>query len=217
MPKRPQPAVRRYRGKTPEQLRNERRERLVAAALELFGTQGYPNAPIEKLCSTARVATRHFYEQFDSREALLQAVFDDSMDALGERMHTILVDESLDLRQRVTDAIRSLVLYLLEDPRRGHIVTLESVGVSQQLERHRRKRMHGLAGMIELYIQHLVAESLLPERDYHIPAIGLVGMFDELIIEWLIQDTGLSAGEMAREAIILFRAMITGAQEYRSR
>ncbi|MDN5938479.1 MAG: TetR/AcrR family transcriptional regulator, partial [Salinisphaera sp.] len=68
---------RRYRGRTPAQLRAERRQRLIDAGLALFGERGYANAPIELLCATAKVATRHFYEQFDSREALLQAVFDD--------------------------------------------------------------------------------------------------------------------------------------------
>lgn len=216
MPSRPLPAKRRYRGKTPAQLRAERRERLITAGLDLFGTVGFANAPIEKLCSTSRVATRHFYEQFDSRESLLRAVFDDSMDALNERINSTLTDESRQLPERVSDTIRTIVLYLLEDPRRGHVVVLESVGVSADMERHRRDRMHSLGNAIVLYANHLVAEGMLPERDYHFPAVGLVGMFNELIAEWLVQDTGLSAGEMAREAVILFRAMITGAREYKA-
>jgi hypothetical protein len=35
-----------------------------------------------------------------------------------------------------------------------------------------------------------------------------------LIAEWLTEDTGLTATEMAREAKIMFRAMIFGAQHY---
>ena len=44
------PAARRdYGGRTATQRRAERRQRLMTAALELFGTEGYPATSIERL------------------------------------------------------------------------------------------------------------------------------------------------------------------------
>jgi AcrR family transcriptional regulator len=66
-----------YGGRSEPQRRAERRGRLLAAGLELFGTEGWGGTTIERLCTSAGVATRSFYEEFSSREALLLAVFED--------------------------------------------------------------------------------------------------------------------------------------------
>ncbi|MGZ6827110.1 MAG: TetR/AcrR family transcriptional regulator, partial [Mycobacteriales bacterium] len=66
-----------YGGRSEEERRADRRARLVAAGLELFGTEGWAGATIERLCAGAGVATRSFYEEFSSREALLRAVYED--------------------------------------------------------------------------------------------------------------------------------------------
>ena len=66
-----------YRGQSSTERRAERlRERLLATAVDLFGTAGYAATPIEAICTGAGVTARHFYEHFPSREALLRAVYD---------------------------------------------------------------------------------------------------------------------------------------------
>lgn len=80
-PHRPQRAPRRapqrsYAGRTAAERRADRRERLLTAGLELFGTDGYARTPIERICATAGVSTRNFYEEFTGREALLMALHD---------------------------------------------------------------------------------------------------------------------------------------------
>lgn len=205
---------RRYRGRTPEQLRGERRERLLHAGFELFGQRGYGNAPIETICSTASVATRHFYEQFDGREALLRAVFEALVADIGEVIQSRLTNPERDMHERMSDAIGQSVLFLLEDPRRARLLCLETVGVSREMEAFRREAIHRLAAIIRDYAQELAGTGALPDRDYHFPAVGLVGMVNELLTEWLITDSGLDAGGMAREAVLLFRAVIIGTRRY---
>lgn len=203
-----------YRGLTRAQLADERRERLLAAGMQLFGEQGYTHAPIELICATAKVATRHFYDQFDGREALLRALFDDIAAQLSAHVADALAAESRPLPLRVSDAIYVLVNFLLEDPRRAQVVCIEAVGVSAEMEQHRRKVIHEIAGLVRDYADFLADAGELPQRDYRLPAVAMAGMITELMVEWLVNDTGLSAGEIAREAVILLRAMITGARNY---
>lgn len=207
---------RKYRGRTPEQLREERRQRLLQAGFALFGEQGYGNAPIETICSTASVATRHFYEQFDGREGLLRAVFEVLIAELGSVIQSQLNNAERDAHERMSDAIGQAVLHLLSDPRRAKLLCLETVGVSREMEAFRRAAIHGLAAIIRDYTQNLAIAGTLPERNYHFPAVGMVGMVNELVTEWLVTDTGLDAGGMAREAVLLFRAVIIGTQRYSS-
>lgn len=68
--------TRAYGGVAAEQRAEERKARLLAAALELFARQGYARTTIEALCTEAKVTARHFYQLFDSREAILRALYD---------------------------------------------------------------------------------------------------------------------------------------------
>lgn len=203
-----------YRGLTPQQLAAERRARLLKAGLELFGEQGYANAPIELICATAKVATRHFYDQFDGREALLRALFDDIATQLSARIAAALAIEARALSLRVSDAIYVAVSFLLEDSRRAQVICVEAVGVSTEMEQYRRKVIHEVAGLVRDYAAFLAETGELPQRDYRLSAVGVAGMIIELMVEWLVNDTGLSADDIAREAVILLRAMIAGARTY---
>ncbi|MQA12822.1 MAG: TetR family transcriptional regulator [Pseudonocardiaceae bacterium] len=60
-------AARHYGGRSAQQRRSDRRARLLVAALDLIGTQGYAAATVEALCGAARVSTRTFYEEFGGR------------------------------------------------------------------------------------------------------------------------------------------------------
>lgn len=203
-----------YRGLSAEQLREQRRTRLINAGTDLFGARGYSATPIEAVCSHARVSTRHFYEQFEGRESILHAVYDALVEQVQAIVRAALTEHRTALNQRVADAIETTVRFLLDDPKRGRIMCIEAVGVSPVMESRRRRTTHELAATITRYADHMVEAGLLPDRDYHLPAVALVGMFNELIAEWLTEDTGLTSAEMAREAKILFRAMMFGAQHY---
>ena len=203
-----------YRGLSAEQLRVERYQRLIEAGTQLFGERGYAATPIEAVCSQAKVSTRHFYEQFEGRESILHAVHAELVSSMDAIVRSQLGDRSVPLTQRVADTIEAAVFFLLSEPRRGRILCIEAVGVSEVMERKRRQTTHDLADIIDRYASLMAENGVLPERDYHLPAVALVGMFNELVAEWLTEDTGLSDREMAREAKILFRAMIFGAQQY---
>jgi len=216
-PEKPATAARKrrgYRGLSAEQLRTQRHERLIAAGTELFGARGYAATPIEAVCSQANVSTRHFYEQFEGRESILHAVYDALVERVQAIVRAALTESRAALTQRVADAIETAVRFLLDDPKRGRIMCIEAVGVSPVMEKRRRQTTHALATIINRYASLMADSGMLPPRDYHLPAVALVGMFNELVAEWLTEDTGLTAAEMAREAKIMFRAMMFGAQHY---
>ncbi|ROO30632.1 TetR/AcrR family transcriptional regulator [Salinisphaera japonica] len=203
-----------YRGLSAEELRRQRHQRLIAAGTALFGERGYASTPIEAVCSQAKVSTRHFYEQFGGRESILHAVYASLVTDMEDIIRNALTHGRESLTQRVADTIEASVMFLLDDPRRGRIVCIEAVGVSEAMEKKRRETTHALAEIIRRYAELMAEAGDLPARNYRLPAVALVGMFNELVAEWLTEETGLSAAEMAREAKIMFRAMIFGAQHY---
>lgn len=62
-----------------QSLREESRARIVTAALELFGANGYEATSIKQIAATAGVAQGLIYSHFASKEALLLAIFRQSV------------------------------------------------------------------------------------------------------------------------------------------
>ncbi len=59
-----------------------RRVRIVAAAAELFAADGYPGAGMDQIGAAAGITGPAIYRHFDSKAAILAAVFDGIIDAV---------------------------------------------------------------------------------------------------------------------------------------
>src|SRR5450631_2127010 len=68
-------AARLYRGIDPSERRAQRRERLLDAGLDVFGTHGYASSSIRTVSAAASLNSRYFYESFSDREDLLYFVY----------------------------------------------------------------------------------------------------------------------------------------------
>lgn len=65
-----------YGGQSAEARAEQRRARLIEAAVKVYGAQGYRNATVKAVCEAAGLTERYFYESFENSEALLIAAFD---------------------------------------------------------------------------------------------------------------------------------------------
>ncbi|MTE11804.1 TetR/AcrR family transcriptional regulator [Nocardia aurantiaca] len=64
-------------GRTQEERRAERRERLIAAALDIWLDNGWAAVTMRGVCTRAGLNDRYFYEHFADRDELLGAVWDE--------------------------------------------------------------------------------------------------------------------------------------------
>ncbi|MFF0637624.1 TetR/AcrR family transcriptional regulator [Nocardia sp. NPDC004151] len=72
-------------GRTQEQRRAERRERLITAALDIWLEHGWAAVTMRGVCTRAGLNDRYFYEHFADRDDLLGAVWDEvGFQVLGE-------------------------------------------------------------------------------------------------------------------------------------
>ena len=96
-------------------LREESRARIMTAALERFGRDGYDGTSVRAIAETAGVSVGLLYNYFDGKEGLLRALFEASMadvrasfaaaDAAGapaERIERLVRASLAILRQRQT-------------------------------------------------------------------------------------------------------------------
>ena len=166
-----------YGGRSEPERRAERRARLLAAGLELFGTEGWGATTIERLCSTAAVATRSFYEEFASREALLLAVFEDVLAGVVAEV-TPSVTQETEPEAQIRTALTGYINYLTEDPRRARVVHHE-IRVAGTLERQRHAMTVRFADLIGQ------TGRLARSSRNRLLGIALAGAVSEALVDWV--------------------------------
>jgi AcrR family transcriptional regulator len=174
-----------YRGLPPEDREVARRERLLDAGLEAFGTSGFAASAIESLCARAGVATRSFYEHFESKEDLLVAVHTRIVDALAAEVVAALGSEPRPLEEQVLAGLGAFVRGTVRDLRAARVQLIEVVGVSDRLERHRRETLHSFAAIIERDAARLHAAGQIQRVPDELVVMGLVGATTELMVDWM--------------------------------
>ena len=174
-----------YGGKTAAQRQGERREKLLDAGLELFGTRGYAATTIEMLCAEARLNPRYFYEQFESREQLLRAVYDRHVEDVFKSVVEAVVTAPLDPRLRLETASRAFVAQSLADPRATRINYFEMIGVSRELDARRREVLGYYVDLTAAQIEEIGLEQFAPGLNLHMVAVAVVAAMDGLCIDAL--------------------------------
>ncbi|TDC58009.1 TetR/AcrR family transcriptional regulator [Actinomadura sp. KC345] len=199
------PAPRRsYGGRSAEERRAERRGRLLAAGLELFGTRGYAATSIERLCATASVSTRNFYEEFSGREELLLALHRDINERAADALATAYAEAAgADLPARVERAVRAFVTVTARDPRWARIAFVEVIGVSAGLEQH---RLHWRARWEDTLVE-LAAEAAARDeavdRDYRLTMIAIIGAVNNLVHHWSARGQDIPLDDITAELTAL--------------
>jgi AcrR family transcriptional regulator len=166
-----------YGGRSERERRADRRARLLAAGLDLFGTEGWNTTTIEKLCTSAGVATRSFYEEFASREALLLAVFEDVLAGVVTEVTPQVVALGA-VEDQVRAGLGGYVNYLTADPRRARVVHHE-VRVAGVLENQRH-------AMTVRFAELIARTARLPSSpEGRLLGVALAGAVSESLVDWV--------------------------------
>lgn len=178
-----------YARKTTTERRAERRSRLLEAALDAFGTRGYRAVSIEQLCAEAGISTRNFYEEFANRETLLIALHDDlNARALEAVVAAISELDPGDIEGRALAGVRAYFSVMTSDRRWARIALIETVGVSPEAEAARQAAIERFAAMLEFEAARWRDLGVIPDRDFRLSAIAIVGAIYGLINSWRSDD-----------------------------
>jgi AcrR family transcriptional regulator len=202
--------VRTYRGVTPAQRQAERRERLLAAGLELFGTVGYASTSVRAISAAAGLNSRYFYESFSSREDLLYSVYQTIIDDIfAQAMAAAAGKQSVDAQARA--ALEAAWTAVTTDRRKARIVALEVVGVSERLERLRRRNRHALAKLTADNALTLAGPGIQLRLDPVLTARFLIGGVVEILLDWINGDIDAPPAELLEHFTALFTAAAAAA------
>ena len=103
--------------RTPEQnerIRQATRAAVIDSAMTLFARRGYAHTTIRAIAGNAGISTGLMYHYFESKESLLQAVFDNCMFIIGDAFTKALSGSAPPERLA---ALLSVIFRMLEDDR----------------------------------------------------------------------------------------------------
>jgi len=199
-------APRLYRGLSVAERRAQRREQLLEAGLQLFGTEGYAGSSIRAISAAASLNSRYFYESFTSREDLLFHVY---QDAVGDVARAVIeATAPLEtVEEQARAGLRAAWEVLTSDPRKARVIVLEVVGVSEHLERVRRQNRHAFADILVRNSMQLAGEDIRLRLDPVLTARALIGAAMEVLVDWIHGDVALSPEEIAEHLTKMYTAV----------
>lgn len=188
-----------YGGQTAEERHSERRRQLIEAALAIWTEEGWPAVTMRRVCSTARLTDRYFYESFADRDALLAAAWDClRQDTLATIMTATFAEPDRTAGERLEVAIGAFVHSFEANPKRMRILFAEHSG-SDTLERLMRETVVQFTDLfVQLSRPHLKEGA--DERGFRMTTLMGIGGFLTLLRARLDGVIEVSAAEFIHQA-----------------
>lgn len=187
--------TRSYRGVSAEQRRDQRREQLLEAGLDLLGTQGWRQTTMTAVCTRAGLTERYFYESFANRDELLLAVLDRIAEQIRDVALRALTVPDGAPEAKAEAAIGAFVDLLTDDPRIGRVAMLESA-VAEPLRARRHELLLEFGQLIATQARALYGDDALPPPQDQINGLMLTGGLAELLMAWLTGELPLSRQDL---------------------
>src|ERR1700733_2862370 len=174
-----------------------RRQRLIDAGLQLFGTRGIAAVGIVDVCAEAGLTKRYFYENFASIDGLAEAVFEHvTGNLVAVVAPAIEVGAGRDPRPALTVYIRAL----LSDPRVVRLLAVES-----QTGPLKKFRDGFPTRAVELWFAFAASdEDMPPPQDMRLKAYGFVGAAQQIGLAWLDGHLPLTIDEVIDQLVDMF-------------
>lgn len=213
-PKSP-PKGRSYRGMDAEDRQQKRRDALIQAGFELFGTQGYRATSVKAVCDHVGLTERYFYESFGNREGLLLGVYESLGMELGQRLGQAIEQDGVPPHERLEQLIAGFYRFIREDKRRGKIMLLEIIGVSQQVDRDYRSVVRDQASLLTHPNLGIFPKGDLPDEDTRkVLTIGLVGAVTQIATQWVLEDFATPEEVVIQNALTICLAVSRSQREH---
>jgi AcrR family transcriptional regulator len=197
--------ARTYGGVSGAERQAERRARLIEAGLELLGRDGWNATTVRAVCAEAGLTERYFYESFENRDRLLEAIFDRVAAEAAAAVLDAVEAAPHDARAKSRAAVGAFVDLLSEDPRRARAMLIESVG-SPVLERRRQETISNFAALLADQARLFYGSESLSASDAELTSLALVGALSELLVAWLDGRLAVPRERLVAHCVELFVA-----------
>ncbi len=200
---------RQFKGMSLSERKLARREKLIEAGIESYGTHGFFSVTVKDICSEAKLTERYFYESFKKSEELFQTVFLQVTEKLQQTLIQGIMQGSPEPKQMIHSGLTALFTLLKNDPRIARIIYVDAMFV-QELHNHAtlQETMGRFDQMIHAYIMLMMPKIDRTEQEISLVATGLNGYVTQIAIRWVMGGFTQSLEEIVSACETVFISLI---------
>lgn len=176
--------TRSYGGKTGQERAAERRQRLVAAAIEVLAEQGAEHTTMTGICAAAGLTERYFYESFASLDEAMLAALDSVCEELAELAVSTLQTTEGPPEGRVHALMVAFFDLVEESPAKARVAVIESAA-NAVLRPRRHELIQMFAQLVADEAAGLYPDRAWPEERARIHGLVFIAGLAELVGAWL--------------------------------
>lgn len=201
--------------KTREQRREDRRDSLKKAAIEVFSTHGYHAAKVSQIVESVGVAQGTFYLYYESKEQIFGELLSDFLQTVvgaASDWEPAAIDSQDVLREELHRVGMMLTDVLLENRGLAAIFFREGLAVSQDFDEMIEEFYATLAALMTNFNKVLNERGIIPKMNFELLAYMTIGSVERIIMEYIV--TG-SLAHLEPEEIVdhLIGGFLTGVQK----
>jgi len=171
------------------------REEIIDAAVRLFNQNGYHATSMQDIARAVSIKKPSLYHHFESKEAILLEVLEESMNHLISEMEAVVASDG-NCTTKLCKAIEVHAGTIAASPQRAAVFLREDRGLGDQyLEVYLAKRDR-FEDQVRTIIRQGIAEGTFRETDVTITAHAIFGMVNWMT-RWYRTEGRLSAQEIS--------------------
>ncbi len=203
------PNKRRYGGVLPEERQRLRRAKLIEGALEVFGTKGFHAATVREVCVAAHLTERYFYESFKTLPELFLATYGELRQQLMALTLQALAQSEPTPFGMLEPAIRVFLVFIRDDPRRGRIMLVDSLGVDNQVAALSGATARDYSTLLKQHLATLVRPEDLPDVSLDLLADGMIGLNVLLAARWMQDGFAEPIDKVVRTNLLPYQGLMS--------
>lgn len=200
---------RQFKGMSLSERKQARREKLIEAGIEAYGTHGFFAVTVKDICTEAKLTERYFYESFKKSDELFQTIFLKLIDQLQHNVTQAIMQASTDPRKMIEAGLTALLTTLKDNPGMARIIYIDAMLVQ---ELHNQATIHETMSrfdrMIHAFVMLMMPNINRSEREISMISTGLNGYVTQIAIRWVVSGFKLSIEDVLSSCSIVFLSLL---------
>ncbi|MDR0237111.1 TetR/AcrR family transcriptional regulator [Acinetobacter sp.] len=200
---------RQFKGMSLSERKLARREKLIEAGIEAYGTHGFFSVTVKDICNEAKLTERYFYESFKKSEELFQVIFLQLIEQLQQTVMQGVMQGAPEPKNMIKGGLTAIFTMLKNDPRVARIIYIDAMLV-QELHNHAtiHETMSRFDRLIHSFVMLMMPHIERSEQEISLVATGLNGYVTQIAVRWVMGGFKQSLEEIVSACEVVFVSLI---------
>lgn len=185
----------------------DRRNRILASAQEIFSQYGFRDAEVKKIAERAEVGKATIYKFFQSKENLLLVVVEENLARMRDLTLSSLVGSSGDPLDRLQNATRALAQYVEANKELVRVLIQEAGEFAGDIQRSYLNTIDVNLPIAEAFFESFRKEGHFIHADTRTTVMTMVSLMIGTVYTWALNEGKSNLEELA---IAYFNLLVNG-------